>query len=307
MTIDGFTYVRNGIKMGYPFVNSIQSLLPLVNKLYVVVGDSDDGTKEMIQNIKNDKIQIIDTVWNEEKRKNGEIFREQSNIGLQEITADWCFHLQVDEVLKEDCYDKIIEYIEIADKLENIDGLLFPFLHFWGDYNYIRNTRRTHANEIRAFKNNRNILSYKDSQGFRIFEKNSKTNNGTKLAVLKVPVPIFHYSYTRNPKLMAKKSNYFQKFWHDDNWLKKNVKEVEFDFNDVDKLEPFEGIHPVFMKEVIEKKDWKFEYNPAMSNMKLKDKILYAFEKTFNYRLFEYKNYILKSLPTKTISTKKKS
>jgi len=77
MTIDGFTYVRNGIKMGYPFVNSIKSLLPLVDKLFVAVGDSDDGTKEMIESIKDTKIHIIDTVWHEEKRKNGEIFREQ--------------------------------------------------------------------------------------------------------------------------------------------------------------------------------------------------------------------------------------
>ena len=56
MIIDGFTYVRNGFKMGYPFIQSIQSVLPIINKLIVVVGDSNYGTKEAIENLRNEKI-----------------------------------------------------------------------------------------------------------------------------------------------------------------------------------------------------------------------------------------------------------
>lgn len=88
MKISGFTYIRNGFKMGYPFMASIQSLLPVVDELIVVVGDSEDGTREAIVNLMNDKIIIIDSIWSEEKRKNGEIFREQSNIGLSKINGD---------------------------------------------------------------------------------------------------------------------------------------------------------------------------------------------------------------------------
>jgi hypothetical protein len=297
MKIDGFTYVRNGVKMGYPFISSIKSLLPLVEKLFIAVGDSEDETKELIQNINDSKIQIIDTVWDEEKRKNGEIFRDQANIALNNTTADWCFHLQVDEVLKEDCYDEIFKFFEMADKLDDVDGLLFPFLHFWGDYYHIRNTRRTHAYEIRAFKNHRNILSYKDSQGFRKYGNISFDDKGTKLKVLKTPVPIYHYSYTRNPALMKKKTNYFHQFWHDDTWLKEQTNELDFDFNNVDKLALFHGNHPVYMKEVIAKKDWDFEYDPSMSNMSTKDRLLNKIEELFNYRLFEYRNYEIIRLP----------
>ncbi len=296
MTIDGFTYVRNGIKMGYPFVNSIKSFLPLVDKLFVAVGDSDDGTKEMIQSIKDTKIHIIDTVWHEEKRKNGEIFREQANIALQQTAADWCFHLQVDEVLSEDCYDEIRRFIALADQHDDVDGLLFPFLHFWGDYDHIRNTRATHAYEIRAFKNHRNILSYGDSQGFRKYDKGILEEKGKKLTVFKTPVSVFHYSYTRNPRLMAKKSNYFHRFWHSDAWLKEHTREVDFDFNDVDKLELFQGKHPVYMQDVIAKQDWQFTYNPAKSNMSLKDRFLNTLEALFGYRFFEYRNYKRKKL-----------
>lgn len=291
MRIEGFTYVRNGFKMGYPFLPSINSLLPVVDRLFVVVGDSEDGTREAVENLQDDKIVIVDSIWEEEKRVNGEIFKDQANLGLQKITGDWAIHIQADEVISEADGKKLLSYIRKADDREEVDGLLFPFYHFWGDYQHVRRTRRTHAFEIRAFKNKRNVQSYRDSQGFRIFNPAPSDNKGTKLKVLKTDIPIYHYAYTRNPKLMNKKSNYFQRFWHSNDWLKNNTKEADFDYNKVDRLESYEGSHPVYMEEVIKQKDWVFNYDPSKSNMRFKDRILNGFERQFNHRLFEYKNY----------------
>ncbi|MBN1821301.1 MAG: hypothetical protein JXR31_10315, partial [Prolixibacteraceae bacterium] len=236
MQISGFTYVRNGFKYGYPFLASINSLLPLVNEMIVIVGNSDDGTREAIENLNNKKIKIIDTVWDESLRENGKIFAQQSDLGLNQCSGNWAFHLQVDEVLHENDQQKIIETIKNADSNPHIEGLLFPFLHFWGDYNHIRNTRRVHRFEIRVFKNSGKIKPYKDSQGFRNYAKNP---NGEKLKVIKVDVPIYHYSYTRHPKLMNKKANYFHQFWHNDTWIKNKTDEREFNYNKVDRLEIF--------------------------------------------------------------------
>ena len=301
MKIDGFTYVRNGFKMGYPFISSIKSVLPIVNRLVVVIGNSDDGSREAVEKLNSEKIVIVDSIWDENLRKSGQIFREQSNIGIDNISnnCDWIIHIQADEVIHENDQKKIIDYIKIADKKPQVDGLLFPFFHFWGDYKHIRHTRRTHAFEIRAFKNNRNIHSYRDSQGFRIFNPEIENNKGIKLRVLKTEIPIFHYSYTRNPKLMNKKQNYFAKFYNSDEWLNKHTKIAEFDYNKVDRLQLFEGSHPKLMEDIIRKKDWTFEYDPSKSNMRLKDKLLYPIEKYFNYRLFEYKNYLIEPFPRK--------
>jgi len=290
MQVSGFTYVRNGYKYGYPFLPSIYSLLPIVDELIVVVGDSEDGTRRAVENIGNRKIKIIDTVWDENIRENGKLFARQSDLGLKHISGGWAFHLQVDEVLHENDRQKILKAIKTADSNKNIDGLLFPFLHFWGDYEHIRNTRRTHRFEIRAFKNNGDIRAYKDSQGFRDFRKNPK---GEKLKVIKVDAPVYHYSYTRHPMLMKQKDNYFHRFWHDDKWLKDNTDDSEFNFNNVDRLEKFTGSHPKFMNSIIREKDWEFVYDPTQSNLKLKDRILYHFEKLTGKRLFEYQNYKL--------------
>ena len=113
MKIEGFTYVRNGLKMGYPFIASIQSLLPIVSKLIVVLGDSDDGSREAIENLKNEKIVIVDNVWKQDDIDPGEIFREQSNIGIDHLSGDWAIHLQADEVLKDSDHIEILKYIKI--------------------------------------------------------------------------------------------------------------------------------------------------------------------------------------------------
>jgi glycosyltransferase involved in cell wall biosynthesis len=296
MKISGFTYVRNGFKFGYPFIPSIQSLLPIVDELIVVVGDSEDGTREAIEQLNDNKIQIIDSVWDDALRRGGKIFAQQSNLGLEQITGDWAFHLQVDEVLHEDARNEIIKSIEYAESRKEVDAILFPFMHFWGDYYHIRNTRRTHDFEIRIFKNKGIIKSYRDSQGFRSYPSESEYaagNPGEKLNVIKIDIPIYHYSYTRNPNLMKKKANYFHRFWHDSKWLKENVDSSDFDFNDVDKLEKFEGEHPKYMKETIAAKDWDFEYDPSKSTMSFRDKILYLIEKSTGKRLFNYQNYRL--------------
>ena len=297
MEIDGFTFVKNGFKMAYPFIASIKSVLPIVSKLIVVLGDSEDGTREAIENLNSKKIVIVDYIWDEEKRNSGEIFREQSEIGINHISGDWALHIQADEVLHESARVDILKYIQIADQLDDVDGLLFPFYHFWGDYKHIRNTRRTHANEIRAFKNYRNVRSYRDSQGFRKFDPSLPDHKGSKLSVLKTDIPVYHYSYSRNPKVMNEKNEYFNRFYHSNEWLEKHAQKADFDYNEVDRLDLFEGTHPIYMNDIINKQDWVFEYDPLKSNMKLKDKILYPVEKYFGYRLFEYKNYRLTPIP----------
>ena len=296
--ISGFTYIRNGITYGYPFLASIKSILPIVDELIVVVGDSTDGTRESIVKIGDSRIKIVDSIWDENLRNNGKVFAQQSNIGINHIQCDWGLHIQADEVIHESEIIQVRRHIERASDLDEIDGLLLPYYHFWGDYYHIRNTRNTHRFEIRAFKNNRKVFSYKDSQGFRKYSSlhsYETGGSGIKLNVLNTGIPIYHYSYVRNPKLMKKKSNIFSQFYHSNSWLQKNTNDFPFDYNEVDKLEEFNGEHPVYMKNYIKNKDWEFVYDPKKSNMSFKDKVLNKFEKITNYHLFEYRNYKLKA------------
>ena len=45
MKLSGYTYVRNGIQLDYPFVESIKSVLPICDEFIVVLGDSHDSSR----------------------------------------------------------------------------------------------------------------------------------------------------------------------------------------------------------------------------------------------------------------------
>ena len=46
--VSGFTFVRNGVKFDYPVLESLRSLLPLVEELVIVVGKGEDETLDQI-------------------------------------------------------------------------------------------------------------------------------------------------------------------------------------------------------------------------------------------------------------------
>ncbi|NJO25758.1 MAG: hypothetical protein HC867_08340 [Bacteroidia bacterium] len=64
--------------------------------------------------------------------------------------------------------------IEAAEKYRNdksIEGLVFNYLHFYGTYDYVGDSRKWYRREIRMIRNDKNISSYRDAQGFRKNEK----------------------------------------------------------------------------------------------------------------------------------------
>src|SRR5262245_42965220 len=130
MKISGFTFIRNGIKLTYPFTESIQSILPVCDEVIVAVGNSDDGTREAIANINSPRIKIIDTMWDESLRTGGKILAQQTDIALNAITGDWGFYLQGDEVVHESELKLIVEAAKYYLNDFRVDGLLFSYYHF---------------------------------------------------------------------------------------------------------------------------------------------------------------------------------
>src|SRR4051812_9183951 len=101
MRISGFTVIRNGVLMGYPVVQSIRSILPLVDEFVIGVGQSEDGTKDLLASINDPKIRLFDSHWDTGKTKGGLMLSEKTNEALDRCSNDWCFYLQADEVVHE--------------------------------------------------------------------------------------------------------------------------------------------------------------------------------------------------------------
>jgi len=297
MKISGFSYVRNGFDYGCPIIESIESVLPICDEFVIAVGDSNDGTREAIANIQSDKIKIIDTVWDMQMRQGGKIFAQQSNIALDHITGDWAFHIQADEVIHEKSLPKIVDAIKANNDNKKVEGFILPFLHFWGDYYHIRNSRRVHNYEIRLFRNEGLIRSYKDSQGFRKYnnlaEYETNEEKGSKLHVKKIDAPVFHYNGVRSKKLMAKKSNNFQAFYGTEEFVDQKAETFgdDYDLNWVDRVAKFTDTHPLVMKDKIEQNSFRFEHDTSKAVWVKFDKWLQPIEDFLGFKMGEYKNY----------------
>lgn len=293
MTVSGITIIRNGIKFDYPFIESINSILPVCDEFIVVAGKSDDGTREKIAQLGSPKIKIIDTIWDESLREGGKILAQQTNIGLDHASGDWCFYLQADEVAHEKDHQLIVD--EMKKNLNNprVDGLLFSYYHFWG-YRHVCVTRRTYRREIRIVRNDRRIRSYKDAQGFRKFSTPASSGSepkGAKLNVRFIDAHIYAYSRVRTPEMELHKVREFERLWHTDEFVNKKYADKRvFDYQQVDMVMPFDASgHPHVMRQRAENSAWQFEFNgPRFS---LKNRLLYEFEKRTGWRIGENRNY----------------
>lgn len=290
MKVTGFTFIRNAIKLDYPIVEAIQSILPICNDFVVAVGNSEDETLDLIQSVDPNKIKIVQTKWDDNLRENGAVLAIETNKAFQSIDSesDWAFYIQGDEVIHEK-YLQTIQSAMIHYKNQvEIDGLLFNYLHFYGSYDYVGASSNWYREEIRVIKNKKEIYSYKDAQGFR-------KGNNEKLNVAKIPAYVFHYGWVKEPKAMQQKQESFHRLWHDDKWLDQHILKSEvFEYEEhVSQLNIFKETHPKVMFERIQRKNWKFDYDISLNKRSLKDRIkdfllIIGINASYqNYRLIE--------------------
>ncbi len=288
MFVSGFTFVRNAVRFDYPVVESIRSLLPLVDELVVCLGNSEDSTEKLIESIGDPRIRIIHSVWDDRLRSGGRVLAVETDKALRSVSAesDWCIYLQADEVIHEDDHPFIREAMEKHVHDTKVEGLLFDYMHFYGSYAYIGDSRRWYRHEVRIVRNDQRIYSFRDAQGFRIDDR--------KLRVKKANARIFHYGWVKDPLKQLEKQKQFHKLWHDDTTARKMSGDSPYDYlKAVDSLAEFKGKHPSPVLERVKAQDWEFTYDTRLKKLKFKDKLLLAIERLTGIRLFEYRNYSL--------------
>lgn len=286
MKISGFTIIKNAIKNDYPVKEAILSILPVVDEMLVSLGDSDDETEALIRSIPSSKIKIVHSVWDPSIKTGGSILAVETNKAFQQIAADsdWAFYIQADEVVHEKYHEAIRKAAEKYKDDKQVEGLLFNYLHFYGTYDYVGDSRRWYHKEVRIIRNDKNISSYKDAQGFRRL--------GNKIKVKQIDAYIYHYGWVKSPQQMITKQKNTVGFWSDqEEWNKTIAAQELFDFSDFDSLENFQGTHPSVMLERVAAQNWKVALDITRKKFSLKERLLYWFEKRTGRRLFDFKNY----------------
>jgi len=237
------------VKLGYPLREALLSVLPVVEELVVAVapGDPDDDTWGVVASIGDPRVRIIDAVWDESRRHLA--YSDLTNVALDACTGDWCLYIQADEVLHEDDHEGLrARCTELLDD-RRVDGMLFDYLHFFGDYAHVQQGQGWYPREIRLIRNGSGIRSVRDAQSFRRPPQR-------RLAVARSGARIFHYGWVRHPTLMQDK---VRAFWSHRVGSREAVAfagAAEFDYGPLARLRRWQGAHPRVMAERIAAMDW---------------------------------------------------
>ncbi len=292
MKISGFSFVKNAIRLYYPVVEVITSVLPLVDEFVIACGDSDDGTTEAIRAIGDPKIRIIETVWDPAHFVHGAVNAVQSNIALDACSGDWCVYLQADEVIHEKYLPVLRERMERYLDVPEVEGLLFDYVHFYGSYDLYQVAHNWYAREVRIVRNGIGVRSWESAQGFRI--------DGRKLHVVPANAEIFHYGWVRPPVRMMQKQIALSSVHHEKSWVEERYPDGEkaFDYGSLKTCRRFEGTHPAVMQPRIAALNWEVRPGPPNKKDHKHDRLgvraLTWLENTILHRkLGEYRNYVL--------------
>lgn len=293
MKISGFTIIRNAVINDYPVVEAILSILPVVDEMLVSVGKSDDETLALIRSIASEKIRIVESEWDLSLRAGGKVLAVETDKALRQISpdTDWAFYIQGDEVVHEKYHPAILESCKRYADDPAVEGLIFDYVHFYGTYDYVGDSRKWYRREIRIIRNenklpNPQISAFRDAQGFR--------KGRTKLNVKHSGAAVYHYGWVKSPAQMKTKMKNVSRFWNDDaEWNKILQSEDFFNYEEFDSIKLFDGTHPAVMQERIKKQTWKVQLDTSRKKFRLKDALLYWYEKKTGKRLFEFRNYRL--------------
>jgi len=277
MKVSGFTFIRNGQILGYPFLQSIQSILPIVDEFVINVGNSEDNTLEAIRSIKDKKIRIIESKWNDSMRDRGYVYGQQKMIAQYNCTGDWAFYIEGDEVYHERDLEKIKKSMEMHLHDKNVEALIFDFNHFYGNTNSILNSPGWYRSEARIMKNS--IRSYAPDGLFWVVLGSNKKGRYPK--VKHTGVTCYHYGWVRSEEQMNLKSKKVQQYWGE--------KPAVIDYSKIDQLiiKEFQGTHPEIVKDWFPKESGLYEADPSykITLKQKKHRIMLKLEMLFGLEL----------------------
>src|SRR5581483_2602647 len=289
MKVSGFTFLRNAEKMGYPFVQSIRSILPIVDEFVVALGPSDDRTEEMVRAIGDPKIRIIPTVWNERVRSDysikGFVYGQQKSIALFNCTGDWAFYLEGDEVVHEEDLPKIRGAMEKHLNDEAVEALVFDYLHFYGNANTYAWSPRWYRTAPRILRNTIPVWAPKGL--FFIVLDTHKCGRYPRAA--HTGATIYHYGWLKSEETMTLRKQTIRKYWNE-----APPPPIKYTRIDPATLRLFRGTHPKIAQDWLRPADGVFAADPnyELTFRERKHRAMLKLEEWFGFK-FNKKHYRL--------------
>jgi len=286
--LSAFTLVRNAVKIDFPIVPAIRSVLEVCDEVVVNVGKSEDETRDLVASIADPRVRILDTVW--DFSKGNRMISAETQRAMDACRGSWGIYIQADEVLHERGAHILRDMVREWDKDERVEGLLVKYLHFYGGFDVIATNRRWYQREVRCIRlgGSRDIRPYHGAQGFRVGPEERR------IRARPTDAEMFHYGWARPAKAIREKREISRTIYP---WAKQRLEqELKADnhLEWIPLLQPFAGTHPRAAAEWIRERAHDPERVVGPREFRLAHVRLYLsdwIERLTGARLFEYRNY----------------
>ena len=252
----GFSYIYNAVDFDIPFVESIKSVIDVVDQFVLTECYSKDNTWDLCLKLKEeypDKIKLVRHEWVQH-------YTEISNLAnwtMMQIdeNIEYCMQLQSDEVIHE-------KDLNLLKKVPAILTLTGKTVARW-KYNHFIGNPQT----VFPFCYSKLVRIVKREEGWVIIGDGVQFNKFGKIIpedeVIETGIEVFHYGKMKDPYKGFKKEVDFQNLFTDigfpDPRMLQMQKELGEDYCDYvylfesnvvgNKIKKFEGTHPKVMEE----------------------------------------------------------
>src|SRR5437660_8638120 len=161
--LSGFTLVRNAVKLDFPIVPAIASILEVCDEVVVNVGKSEDETRDLVASIHDPRVRILDAEWDFTKKNI--MLSIETQRAMDACRGSWGIYIQADEVLHERGAHILKQKVAEWDNDERVEGLLVKYLHFYVAFDRIATSRRWYRREVRCIRLGRDMHASHGAQG----------------------------------------------------------------------------------------------------------------------------------------------
>jgi len=271
------------VRLDYPVVPAIRSLLELCDEVVVNVGQSDDGTRDLIAGVRDPRIRVLETVWDASRW--GQTLAVETDRALAACRGSWAVYIQADEVLHETGAALLLDCVRAGEADPHLEGLLVDYLHFYGDVDTVVTNRHWYRREVRVVRLGRGLRSFGDAQGFRVGPARRRVRARPTGAQM------FHYGWARRASALAGKRAAFRElFTEHEGTVGSEAATLDW----TPGLHRFRGTHPRAAR------DWVADRRgrgPGIGPRALRVRDLRYYvsdwiERVTGVRVFEYRNYV---------------
>lgn len=282
--ISGFTLVRNAVHLDFPLVESIRSVLPVVDEFVVNVGKSDDETMDLVRSLDDPRIRVVESTWDWSDKMN--TLGRETRRAMEACRHGWGIYIQADEVLSDGGAELLRQAVQEYDADRGIEGMRVNYLHFYGDFSTLATNRKWYQHEVRCVRLGEasGVHPFRDAQGFRVGSQDRK------IRVKATDSTVFHYGWARPPASIQRKRDFNREILDP-----QGAREVRETLPWIPLLRPFTGAHPAVVRRWIE------ERTPAPGERRIDDPafdwqwprmyLSHAWERMTGQRPLTFRNY----------------